>query len=718
MTLALAMAQDTVDFEPPLMPVQGEVAEFRVDAPKGLNPYDPRETALDALITTPSGKEERVPGFWMEAAERSLENGQETVKLGEGGWRIRYSSQEAGVHQVRVQLRGMSGVKESAKPVVFGPGKPRVVVRISPRNPRHFETSDGASFFPIGANVCWGGARGTFNYDEWLPAYASQGANFARLWLAPGWSTFGLETKEHGPGRIDQKNAWRLDYVLQLAQDKGLKLKLCIESFNVLQEGQIYSGWADSPYNKANGGPLERPADFWTSPEADRLFRAKLRYLVARYGAYRSVFAWEFWNEVDLVTGFDPVLAAQWHQRMGAHLREADPYDRLITTSPAKTEGVRQIDLLSEMEFIQAHHYSSPDIVRTTADVTIAQRRAFPGKPHYFGEIGADWQGPRAEDDPGGIQIKDPMWASLAAGSSGAAMPWWWDNLIAPKNLYGHFGAVARFVKGIDFPGEAFQVRPARPAFRDGAPKGKFTDLALENGPVSWDQTEFNRPRTVRISAAGAAGQLPLAGIQHGSRNHPDKVNPVTFQVDSPRPIALVVNVLEVSGHGGAGLKVTVNGKEALAKDFPDPDENQSTASLAQFAGAYEVPLPAGKSTVVVSNSGNDWFRVDYRFRGLMPLSRPPLIGWVSVGKTKVIGWVRQAEGSWFNLCQRKIKLEPVPPSRIVLPLQKGRWVVELWDTTKGEVVREISVTSSGQEASVNLPAISHDLAIKAIRQR
>ena len=36
-------------------------------------------------------------------------------------------------------------------------------------------------------------------------------------------------------------------------------------------------------------------------------------------------------------------------------------------------------------------------------------------------------------------------------------MPWWWDNLIAPKNLYSLFGSIAKFTKGIDWPGEDFR---------------------------------------------------------------------------------------------------------------------------------------------------------------------------------------------------------------------------------------------------------------------
>ena len=43
------------------------------------------------------------------------------------------------------------------------------------------------------------------------------------------------------------------------------------------------------------------PAAFFTDPEAKALFKQRLRYLVARYGAYRNLLAWELFNEVQFV---------------------------------------------------------------------------------------------------------------------------------------------------------------------------------------------------------------------------------------------------------------------------------------------------------------------------------------------------------------------------------------------------------------------------------
>lgn len=714
--LFVLAASQTLTLTPPSVVLQGEVNEFRLSGgEKPSNPYDPTVASLDAEITDPKGGRIKVPGYWDVAADRSLVNGKEVVSLkAQEGWKLRWAPKVAGRHTFSVRLVHKGGTALMDTVVAVKASSTGGMIGIHPKNPRYFADEKGKTFFPIGPNICWGGDKGTFNYDQWFADYQKAGVNYGRLWLSPNWSTFGLETKEAGYGRIDPGNAWRLDYVMKLAQQKGIHLMLCFESFNVLQAGQIYSGWNDSVYNKANGGPLNDPSEFWENSTANQGFVNKVRYLVARYGAYRSVFAWEFWNEVDLVNSFNPTKVASWHRRMSSALAELDPYNHLISTSHATTPGIPAIDRLEGIEFVQSHHYSSPDIARTVAETEITKRKSFPTKPHYFGEIGADWAGPREKDDPQGYQIHNPMWASIAAGSSAAASSWWWDNLIAPNNLYPLFTPVAKFMNGVDPAAENFQPKAAVLK-----PIGKLTgykDIVLENGPVSWEVSEFNKPRTVTITAKGAAGQLPLAGIQHGPRNHPDKVNPVTFEVTAVRPGKLVVDVLEVSGYGGAGLQVSVNGKVVLDKMFTDPDDNAVTTPLTQFAGAYEVSIPAGRSTVLVKNHGNDWFRVAYRIQGLQTNTTPPVIGWTSVGRNTHLTWLRREEATWFNLFQRKIKVPSAPAVKLSLPLAKGTWRVESWDTWKGVIVAKSTVVAKGGVVDVTLPSFRHDLAVKAVR--
>jgi hypothetical protein len=292
-----------------------------------------------------------------------------------------------------------------------------------------------------------------------MPQYGANGVNYGRLWMGPSWSTFALETPGaaadgKGFGQFDLFNAWRIDHVLGLAREHGLYLMLCLDSYNMLRDKDGYPDWELTPYNIKNGGPLAHPKEFWTNLQVQRQYRDRLRYAVARWGADPHVMSWEFWNEVDLTRDFDAEVGKDWHRRMATHLRAIDPYDHLLTTSFSDSNGRPGIDGLEEIDFVQTHLYSANFVNDVSARVGKGER-----KPHFIGEVGADWRGPRQEDKVG-LQVHDALWVGISTGMAGTAMTWWWDNLVEPNGLYPLFRPAADFVKGIDWPKE--EIRPAQ----------------------------------------------------------------------------------------------------------------------------------------------------------------------------------------------------------------------------------------------------------------
>jgi hypothetical protein len=689
------------------------------------NPFDSADVAVDAKVSLPDGKTVVVPGFFDRPYQRVLTNGHEIVTpCGVPAWRVRFTPWQPGDYSAVIAVRDRSGSHES-KPVRFSaaPGREPGFVRISPRDRRYFEFDNGQTYFPIGENICWGGRRGTFDYDEWLPSLGRAGGNYARFWLSPCWFTFALEKPGKpeqglGMGQFDLANAWRLDYALNLAKKSGIRVMVCIDSFNILRDKPQHDCWKDSPHNAAKGGPLQKPSDFWTSDEMDRLYRDKLRYLVARYGADTAVFSWEFWNEVDCIGesyATEPVRA--WHERMARHLRSIDPYRHLITTSYGRSDGDPAVDALSGLDYVQTHHYGSPDLAVTLARKQ-AEKAAY-NKPHYVGEIGADSGGARFADDPDGLQVHDPLWATLATGGSGLAAPWYWE-LIHTSNLYGLFGAAARFTEGIDWPSEALQPIAAQLEWQKPPSPMPRKDLTLDVGAVSWERNDSNRPRTVRITRDGASGEIPVAGIQHGLGGHRDKHNPVTFEVDLPWPTRLLVDVAGVSGWGGAALRIELDGQPVLKKDFPNTNPPGKHDTLNAYNGAYGVDLPAGRHTARVENTGSDWLCCSFRFAQAIESTRPPLFAWAVAGKTTVIAWVRSEERTWRRVCALKEQIPAAPPSILILPgVGAGEWQAEIWNTWAGQVLQSqrLTVPANG-EARIALPAIEKDLAIKLCRAK
>jgi hypothetical protein len=706
------------------------------------NPFDSAQVALDAEIVAPSGRRVRVPGFLYrpyrratgkatlpiayastEAVrkgaqmEKSYDRAEVLVPSGEASWRVRFTPTESGTHRVSLTVRDRVGIarKTGLLVRVAKSGAPKGFVRVDGANRRAFRLSTGEPYFPIGANVSWAGERGTRDYDDWLPEYAKAGANWGRVWLSPTWTTFSIERSRSGT--VDLANAWRLDYVLNLAERNGLYLALCIDSYNVLRDRINWPEWERSPYNAANGGAASNPLDFWSDAESARRYRDKLRYLVARWGPSPNVFAWEFWNEVDGVADYRLAPVLEWHRRMGAFLKKLDPYRHLVSTSfggNGAGAGDASVFALPEMDYSVSHLYDAPD---GPSAVASAQRRLGElGKPHFVAEFGADASGSRSDDDPEGLQLHDPLWASIAVGASGGSMLWWWDSYIHPRRLYPLFRPAREFLKGIDW-GKA-RLREVRPELAYASPGGgrPRRDLRIEGGPATWSPSPANRPQTIHVNRTGMVGG-PVSGFLHGVQNHKDLHNPITFETDLPWPTRFVAEVGDVSGYGGAGLRATMDGKLLADEAFTDPDGDRNTETLKGFAGDRGWPVPAGKHRISVENPGRDWVRVDYRFEAALERTGPPLIAWASVGRGVAFAWVRHEDRTWRRLAQGKLPAAAAPPALLTLPgLTPGRYRVEIWNTWNGHVMERTAllVHQSGR-ATVRLPGIDRDLAVRLV---
>jgi hypothetical protein len=698
------------------VPRQYEVAELEVDLTATYdNPFDPRDVALDAVMTMPSGRELSVAGFLYRPHTRSLADGREVVSPdGPPVWRVRLTPIEKGDHTVQLRLRDRQGTVERAGITLqAAPANAKGFVRVSPRDHRYFEFSGGGAYYPIGANTATAGPRGTFDFDDWFAGLGRARANYARVWLGPAWATHALETfgkreEGRGMGQFDLANAWRLDHTLERAREHGLYLMLTLDSYHSLRHRDRGNLWERTPHNDDFGGPLRIWSDFWTSAEMERLYEAKLRYIVARYGAHPNVFAWELWNKADLVTDFSMPTVRDWHVRAASKLRSIDPYDHLIATSFSDTMGVKDISTLPAIDINLTHHFGM-DPSRTVA--VQQSRKAAWTKPHFFAEVGADPHESRAAQDPAGLQFRDPIWASIATGASGGAMPWWTEELVHGRDLYDALGAAARFVADIDWPNERFRQAAPRIAFQQPPATPLRRDIWIE-GPVTWTLDAFNKPRTVTVTEKGVSGG-PVAGLQHGVRNHRNRHNPVLFRTNFPRKTRFVVEVGDVSGEGGAKMVVSLNGHVVMTRDFRD-EEPLSTDPIRKYRGAYGFDLPPGQNSVKVENLGNDWFEASYRFVDAAPRTAPPLVGWAITGERTAAIWLRHEDRNWRRIARNE-PTPPAPPTTVALTgLAAGAWNAELWDTGAGRVVstRTITVGMDGI-ARIPVPAIAHDLAIK-----
>lgn len=439
------------------------------------NPFDPEVVRLDAEFTTPDGAVERIPGFYYQAYTRSLgSDGERLEATGAPHWRISHRPRQAGVHRWRVLLTESDGPEHELTTgrytAVVGETAPHPgYIRRSADKPELFARSDGSFHYPIGHNLCHAidlrppvrysfttpPDHGSYTFDRYFARMAAAEMNLARIWLTP-WS-YGLEGNPdwqhfHGAGRYNLANAWKLDHLLDDGERLGIDVLLTITHMSEFQTAWGSAAWHDSALNRANGGCLTRPEDFFTSAKVLQLYRQRLRYLVARWGDRPNILAWEFFGEANLMPGFRAQDCARWHEELAHHLRELDLDRHLIFTHTHNWQEGNELWSLADIDCVQGNGYIRPPNVTTdhvrNFDRYLREVTHY-GKPVLVAEYGGRSElGAPSEDYLRG-QLHSGIWASFTSPFAGLALQWWW-NFTDGADLYGHYRGLARFAAGID----------------------------------------------------------------------------------------------------------------------------------------------------------------------------------------------------------------------------------------------------------------------------
>ncbi|MBM4045020.1 MAG: hypothetical protein FJ279_07895, partial [Planctomycetes bacterium] len=512
-----------------------------------------------------------------------------------------------------------------------------------------------------------------------------------------------------GAGRYNQRIAWVADHHLEQWARDGLRVMLCLGNGTgggELSAGDRYDNWGGHPYNAANGGFLNEPIKLWTDERARKLYKQRLRYLVARYAHSPAIWAWELWNELGEAR---PEMVA-WHKEMADYLREMDPNRHLITTStwqraPDKFAAVWD---LPEMDFTQSHIYECLPAMTSRIGGHLTRW----AKPHIVGEGGGPASG-EADDphkegavDPEGIEFHNSLWAPVMLGAAGTTLPWWWRGRIEPKNLFFHYQAVANFVRDVPWTDGPFRPAQIRSLSLAGAGGGKCSPVVIVPlGPGWGSRTERNR------FVVEPDGRMPhvedLPGQLFGAWRK-DWRNPPTLEVNFPAPGKFIVHV----GETAQGiLEIYLDGKLALR------DESLKTPRR-YVRQDFAVDVPSGRHEIRLDNAGGDWIRVGHlvltNYRDAQ--RHPDLDVYGLQTDALTVLWIHNRLNQW---CFKAAGYAPEPlgPARLTLgDLKDGRYRVEWWDTYKGAVTQTQDVTVRGGLMELHLPPIQTDIACKITR--
>jgi hypothetical protein len=394
-------------------------------------------------------------------------------------------------------------------------------VRVSPRDPRYFELTDGTPYLPIGLNMI--APPGPDRFDrmrEWMEKLAANRGNFIRVWL--GNPFFDVEPAKSG--EYDAQKAERIDRLLEVARANGIRVKMCIESFRHF--GTRNQDWSAKPLHLIErGGPAKDIADFFNGTASREQFKRKLAWYQKRCGDEPTIFGWELWNEINAVAGGDYMA---WTEAMLPELHRLFPKNLAMQSlgsfdRAGARPNYQRLAAMPGNDVAQVHRYldlgASLEVCKGPVDVLAADAvrellAVKPGRPTILAESGAvepSHSGPFKlyDADKAGMLLHDVLFAPFFAGAAGPGHIWHWDRYVSPNDLWRHFDRFAEAVKDLDPPAEQFE--PAmleHPRLRVYALAGKRTTLVwCRDSRNDW-MTELRdgRPPEIIEGAAIALG--------------------------------------------------------------------------------------------------------------------------------------------------------------------------------------------------------------------
>ncbi|MAX27430.1 MAG: hypothetical protein CMJ19_23275 [Phycisphaeraceae bacterium] len=700
-----------------------QMIEWQIDFDAAYeNPFDPDQVKVDAQIQTPSGKRLTMPAFYLQPYDLKLVGENEKLKLkADGQWRLRFAPRETGSYNFHITVKDQQGqnqsqtqtftVKASDHPGMIG---------VSKQNPKTFVYENNEPYIPIGLNICTppgsrkdGPPQRVFVYDQWFKSMNQNGMNFGRLWLAPVFNLLSLWDK---PGKVDQEGAARIDYVMQQAEEHDVAIMLCIDVHLHLQTKRYF--WKTNPMKRSNGGPITWPTQMWENEEAIRLFKNRLRYLVARWGYSPSVFAWELWNEVNLSDQsqkFEKQIT-DWHALMADYIREIDPYQHMITTSTAHAKGpMHMLDALDKLDFVQTHFYGNMNSVKYVRDLSAWHPTEFGNKPHLFGEFGPSTKLGKTELDTQGVNVKNAIWAGMFVESPATPMLWWWSGYIDQNNLWELYGPLSAFMKNVPV-AQATHTKPQVRSFQWAKPVAnpKAITLDIAGTRTLWENARPNQPTTLTVKQDGSVqGSDVLSQMLHGQKAHPKWHNPLTIDVEYQQAGTFAVIVTQVSKADPIVLNIIVDGKSEL--------EESITRDQVTEPNTYQVNVPKGKHQIQVINTGRDWAQVSYQLTGPV-LTDQPFVNVMAnayphakSGQAALIGWLHNRQWVWIDVVDGKT-IDGINSSVLELEgLVDGSFDLQWWDTTTGKIQTTQSVTVRNGQLKLDVPAFKTDIAFKLV---
>lgn len=447
------------------------------------NPYDPNQVSIEANFTSPSGKKTTSYGFYFEPY-KIISSGTDLTFAANGSpsWKIRFTPLEEGNYTGIVKVSSTAANATAALPNfhvdpadINNPG----FVKVS-NSGKYLRFDNGQFFFPQGQNLLPSWHQGavyngnnTTEYDMTMQELAKNGGRAIRIiascnnaalrWKNNSACLGDVTSGFNGLNNINQLSAAKIDDMVKIAKNNNLYINFLLQGGgSVDQTLSDAEEWGDSPYNSANGGPAANTYDFFTKPEARRLYKQELRYFLSRWGYSPNIMTIELMQEMDWLflhmehvsTSYrDQVMNAAlkssplpsfnpytgWAQEMVSYLHSLDPNQHLVNISSG--EGITYIvdwaaphnlfingaynagpfDLAEQHVYLNSNIPSGTDNISGVKALAEAIQARI-AKPFIMAEWGLQTNCDHDAYDISGIGYHNALWTLMMRGV--ATWPW------------------------------------------------------------------------------------------------------------------------------------------------------------------------------------------------------------------------------------------------------------------------------------------------------
>ncbi|CAN5408586.1 hypothetical protein BH09BAC5_BH09BAC5_20540 [soil metagenome] len=386
-----------------------------------------------------NGKIYNAAAFYMQDATPSELLNKYVTKQTDWPWRVRFAVPDTGEWKCLLLL-GENFVQAIPKPMMIAfhcvAGNNHGFLKIG-EDKRHFQFSDGNYFFVLGQNIAWADepilighpvkdpiyTAGYYDVYHYLENLADDGGNYVRIVMAP-WST-GIEWENCGVYMQDR--AWALDSMLRIAEERGIKIQLCLDLTTGFAHDNLPADW--HPYRKEFQKENMVAADLLNDSTVLKMLDNYILYVCKRWGSSASIATIELLGEQNRWEGFDnhEKNFSQFFSHINQLLKnEPGVRQSLLSTSCTNTDHP-EIYRNDAISFIDMHHYDNNFKCNQKRFHYVQRYSDKLDKPFLFGEMGMIYNQADPDDIENCMDISyhNAIWSTAFSGGAGTGLYWW-----------------------------------------------------------------------------------------------------------------------------------------------------------------------------------------------------------------------------------------------------------------------------------------------------